>query len=159
MFIYCIFPGGSDDEESTSNAGVCCVGLSWSVLSDSTTPWTVCSLHTPLSMDSPGKNTGVHCHSLLQGIFLSQELNRSLLHCRQIFTSLTTRGAQCRRPRFNPLVQKVPWRREWQPTPVFLPGKAHEQENLVVYSPRGCEESDMTQRLAHIFLSLNFITQ
>ena len=34
--------------------------------------------------DSPGKNTGVGCHSLLQGIFLTQELNTGLLHWRQI---------------------------------------------------------------------------
>ena len=36
--------------------------------------------------DSPGKNTGVGSHSLLQGIFLPQESNPGLLHCRQIFT-------------------------------------------------------------------------
>ncbi|CAI9179543.1 unnamed protein product [Rangifer tarandus platyrhynchus] len=34
--------------------------------------------------DSPGKNTGVGCHALLQGIFLTQEFNPSLLHCRRI---------------------------------------------------------------------------
>ena len=34
--------------------------------------------------DSPGKNTGVGCHPFLQGIFLTQELNQGLLHCRQI---------------------------------------------------------------------------
>ena len=34
--------------------------------------------------DSPGNNTGVGCHFLLQGVFLTQELNPSLLHCRQI---------------------------------------------------------------------------
>ena len=33
--------------------------------------------------DSPGKNTGVSCHFLLQGIFLTQELNLGLLHCRR----------------------------------------------------------------------------
>ena len=33
---------------------------------------------------------------------------------------------QCRRPRFGPWVGKVPWRREWLPTPVFLPGESHE---------------------------------
>ena len=32
---------------------------------------------------------------------------------------------QCRRPRFDPLVGKIPWRRKWQPTPVLLPGKFH----------------------------------
>ena len=35
---------------------------------------------------------------------------------------------QCRRPRFNPWGGKISWRRKWQPTPVFLPGKSHGQE-------------------------------
>ena len=34
-----------------------------------------------------------------------------------------------RRPRFNPWVGKIPWRREWQPTSVFWPGESHEQES------------------------------
>ena len=34
---------------------------------------------------------------------------------------------QCRRPGFDPWVRKIPWRREWQPTPVFLPGESHGQ--------------------------------
>ena len=38
---------------------------------------------------------------------------------------------------FNPLVVKIPWRRKWQPTPVFLPGKSHGQRSLVGYSPWG----------------------
>ena len=38
--------------------------------------------------DSPGKNTGVGCHSLLQGIFLIQGLNLGLLYCRQVLTTL-----------------------------------------------------------------------
>ena len=42
---------------------------------------------------------------------------------------------RCRRPRFNPWVGKIPWRRAWQPIPVFLPGKYHEQRNLAGYSP------------------------
>ena len=36
------------------------------------------------------------------------------------------------------------WRRKWQPTPVFLPGKSHGQRRLAGYGPRGCKESDMT---------------
>ena len=36
---------------------------------------------------------------------------------------------KCRRPRFNPWVGKMPWRREWLPTPVFLPGEFHGQRN------------------------------
>ena len=49
---------------------------------------------------------------------------------------------QCRRhrrPRFNPWVRKIPWRRTWQPTPVFFPGESHGQRNLVGYSPWGCK--------------------
>ena len=46
---------------------------------------------------------------------------------------------QCRRHRFNPWIKKIPWRRKWKPTPVFLPGKSHGQKSLVGYSPWGCK--------------------
>ena len=42
---------------------------------------------------------------------------------------------QCMRHRFDPWVGKIPWRRNWQPTPVFLPGEFLGQRNLVGYSP------------------------
>ena len=45
------------------------------------------------------------------------------------------------------LGQKIPWRRKWQPTPVFLPGESHGQRSLVGYSPQGRKESDTTERL------------
>ena len=54
----------------------------------------------------------------------------------------------CRRYRrygFGLLVGKISWRRKWQPTPVFLPGKLHGQRNLAGYSPQGCKESDTTE--------------
>ena len=44
-----------------------------------------------------------------------------------------------RRAGFNPWVGKFPWRRKWQPTPVFLPGKSHGQRSLAGYSPWGRE--------------------
>ena len=44
-------------------------------------------------------------------------------------------------------VWKIPWRRKWQPTPVFLPGKSHGQRRLVGNSPWGRKDSDMTERL------------
>jgi len=47
----------------------------------------------------------------------------------------------------HPWIGKISWRRQWQPTPVFLPGKSHGRKNLVGYSPWGREESDMTERL------------
>ena len=42
-----------------------------------------------------------------------------------------------RRCRFDPWVGKIPWRRNWQPIPVFLPGKSHGQRSLVGYRPWG----------------------
>ena len=52
-----------------------------------------------------------------------------------------------RRPGFNPWVGKIPWRREWQSTPVFFPGESHGQRSLVGYSPWGCKESDTNKQL------------
>ena len=50
-------------------------------------------------------------------------------------TLLTVRIClQCRRLGFDPWVGKIPWSRAWQPTPVFLPGKSHEQRSLEGYS-------------------------
>ena len=49
---------------------------------------------------------------------------------------------QRRRPRFDPWVGKILWRREWQPTPVFLPGESHGQRSLAGYSPWDCKESE-----------------
>ena len=54
---------------------------------------------------------------------------------------------QYRRPGFDPWVGKIPWRRKWQPTPVFLPGEAHGQRSLVGYSPQGRKDSDTTEPL------------
>ena len=42
----------------------------------------------------------------------------------------------------------LPWRRAWQPTPLFLPGEFHEQGSLAGYSPWDCKESDTTERLS-----------
>ena len=46
--------------------------------------------------------------------------------------------------RFDTWVGKIPWRREWQPTPVFLPEEFHGQRRLAGYSPWGHKELDMT---------------
>ena len=51
------------------------------------------------------------------------------------------------------LSRKLPWRRKWLPTPVFLSGKSHGQRSLVGYSPWSCKELDMTKRLT----ALNFL--
>ena len=51
---------------------------------------------------------------------------------------------QCGRPGFDSWVRKFPWRRKWQPTPVFLPGESQGRRSLVGYSSRGRKESDTT---------------
>ena len=47
-----------------------------------------------------------------------------------------------------PGVRKIPWRREWPPTPVFLLEKSHGQRSLVGYSSWGHIESDTTEQLS-----------
>ena len=53
---------------------------------------------------------------------------------------------KCRRCGFDPWVGKIPWRRNWQLAPVFLPGKFHGERSLVSYSPWGCKR-DTTEWL------------
>jgi len=55
-------------------------------------------------------------------------------------------GLQCRRPEFEPWVQKMPWRREWHSNPVFLPRELHGQR--VGYNSQGCKQSGTTECLA-----------
>ena len=56
---------------------------------------------------------------------------------------------------YSPLILEVQ-RRQWQPTPVLLPGKSHGQRSLVGCSPGGREESDTTERL-HFYFSVSYI--
>ena len=60
-------------------------------------------------------------------------------------------GLQCGRHGFDPWVGKIPWRREWQPIPVFLPGEFHGQTSLAGYSLQ-VTELDMTERLTLNYL-------
>ena len=54
---------------------------------------------------------------------------------------------RCRRLQSDPGVGKIPWRRPWQPTLLFLPGESHGQKSLVGYSPWGLKESDTTKHI------------
>ena len=47
--------------------------------------------------------------------------------------------------RLDPWVGKIPWRRKWQPTPVFLPAKSHGQRTLVGYRLWDLKDSDTTE--------------
>ena len=53
-----------------------------------------------------------------------------------------------------PGLGRSPWRREWQSTPVFLPGKFHGQRSLVGYSPRGRKESDTSEQRSLLLCSI-----
>ena len=129
------------------------------------TPWSVACQ----SWDSPGKNTGVGCHFLLQGIFPTQGSNPGLLHCRQILypesrgkprlgpdlinpiaTSLQTcelenRNDICCKPLDLSGAHNEDQRRQWHPIPVLLPGKSHGLRSLVGQSPWRREELDTTE--------------
>ena len=102
------------------------------------TPWTIVH-QIPLSMDFPSKNSGVGSHSLLQGIFLTQELNllslasstlvgrffTILYHCATWEVLMWHISDQNIPPgNFFYVSSQIPWRRAWQPTPVFVPGES-----------------------------------
>ena len=55
----------------------------------------------------------------------------------------------------DPWVGKIPWRREWLHTPVFLPGESHRHRSLAGHSPWGRKESDTTEQLSLLFFSLS----
>ena len=55
---------------------------------------------------------------------------------------------KCRRPRLDPWVGKIPWRRKWQPTLVFLSGKSHGQRRRMSESPWGCVTEGLTLSLS-----------
>ena len=144
-----------------------CCAFSLSCVLLFATPWDESIRHI-CPRDSPGKNTGVvFFHALLQGIFPTQGSNPGLPHCRWGLYQLSYQGSirqskyshtisfhhslvaqwlgiclQYRRPRFDPWVRKIPWRRKRKPTPVLLPGGAHGQRSLVGYSPWGHKEED-----------------
>ena len=65
---------------------------------------------------------------------------------------------QFRRLAFCPWVGKIPWSRNWQPAPVFLPGKCHGLRRLAGYSPWGRKELDMTEHArARCVLQINIL--
>ena len=73
------------------------------------------------------------------------------IECFEIRTSLVAQMVKClatmRKTWVRSLGGEKPWRRNWQLTPVLLPGKSHGRRNLVGYSPWGRKESDTTERL------------
>ena len=85
--------------------------------------------------------------------FLHTKLFSSIItnpHLKEFFRGWSSKEytCQCRgrkRWGFDPWVRKIPWRRKWQPAPVFLLGKSHGQGSLVGYSPQDGKEQDPTE--------------
>ena len=103
----------------------------------------------PRQSSPSGRSRHLSCYSKL-GTCLSQKAGekRNTLYCLRPMQSRTP--LQCRTPGFGPRVGKIPWRREWQPTPGFLPGELHEQSSLAGYSPWGHKDLDTTEWLNFI---------
>ena len=83
-----------------------------------------------------------------------------LLYIRTNFNAASGKEptCQCRRCKaheFDPSVRKMPWKRAWQPTWAFLPGKSHGQRSLEGCSPLGHKESDTTETTQHTHSNLN----
>ena len=92
-----------------------------------------------------GKSTGMGCHFLLLGIFLTQGSKPGLLHCKQTLDDLSHKGRPgglpltrnslkekfCPTKLWHELSYQCSWRRAWQPTAAFLPGESHGWRSLV----------------------------
>ena len=110
-------------------------------------------------MGCSGKELTEHC---FQNPLYAWPRHYSMLsfHAFLFGAPLVVQRAKClpamQRPGFDPWVRKIPWRRKWQPTPVFLPGESCGQRSLVGYSPCGRKESGMTEWLHfHFSVSLS----
>ena len=62
-----------------------------------------------------------------------------------VVKNLPANAGDARDCEFDPWVRKISWKRKWQPTPVFLPGKSHGQRSLAGYRPWDRRESDTTE--------------
>ena len=138
-------------------------------MSSSSRPHGLQPTRHPRPWDSPGKNTGVGCHFLLQCMTVKSESEVAqsclTLHdpmdcslpgssVRGIFQALPK--AKLAPKRILTLKIYIHQRRRWHPTPVLLPGKPHGWASLVGCSPWGREELDTTE-LLHFHFSLSCI--
>ena len=70
-------------------------------------------------------------------------------------TSAKESTSQYKRCGVSPWVCKIPWRRKWHPTPVFLPGYTHGQRRLLGFSPWGCKEQQRAEHLQIVTITVN----
>ena len=86
-------------------------------------------------------------HACLPLVYIRQ-MNNKAVPAASLVPQLLRICLPRRRPGFDPWVGKIPWRRAWPPTPVFLPGNPYGQRSLTGYSPQGLKELNTTQRLS-----------
>ena len=149
------------------------------VMSDSCDPMDCSLLGSSVHGILQARILELSCCALLQGIFLTQGWNLGLLHCRQMIYRLSYEGisvgcmyilmadvrvylgfpggsdgkeSACNagEPYLVPGSGRFPWRRGWQPTPIFLPGESHGQRSLMGYI-----QSMGLQRVRHDFATNN----
>ena len=84
-----------------------------------------------------------------KGLVMATVIQQTKRHIYSGLKHLVVKGptcqSRCKRHRFDPWVGKIPWRREWLPTAVSMPGESHGRRSLVGYSPWGCKGSDTTE--------------
>ena len=99
-----------------------------------TVTWLHLGAHTIREAGSPRKGS-LYARNLAKCIYGISTLN-NMYSSKGISMWLSCKesACQCRRRGLDPWVGNIPWRRKWQPPPVFLPGKSHGQGNLVGYS-------------------------
>ena len=100
-----------------------------------------------------GKRMGIETVIQEEGSQKEKNKYHILRHICEIWSSLMAQMVKnppiMQKPRFDPWVKEIPYRREWQPTPVFLPGEFHGQRRLVGCSPPDHKELDMTEWHMH----------
>ena len=95
-----------------------------------------CNAGDPSSIPGSGRSTGEgidYPHQYLWAFLVAQRVKN--------LPAMWATG-------FDPWIGKIPWRREWLPTPVFWPGEFHGQRRLEGYGPWGCKEADTTEWLS-----------
>ena len=100
--------------------------------------WRIPGTGEPGGLQSMGSHSRTRLKQLNSSSSKHSELPRWLSG-----KEFTCQWERYRRHWFDPWVGKIPWRKKWQPAPVFLPGKSHGQRRLAGYSLWCCEESDM----------------
>ena len=122
----------------------------------SSLPWVCLSFNIPWK----GSVTIMHKHAFRGSVLFFLKHSRCLgfsggSDCKE---STYNAGEQGLNPGSDPWVGKIPREREWQPTPVFLPGEIHGQRSLMDYNPWGHKELDTTEWLTlSLFTYTKFI--